>query len=108
MDAAVKHISDNFNPKPNDQYYGYGIERVGVASGLKFFGTHEWYRELAEGLVKSQNADGSWTPNFYAGQGNSVTIPTCYAMLILARGRNPVLINKLDYGGSGRRGRTLE
>ncbi|MCL2648624.1 MAG: DUF4159 domain-containing protein [Phycisphaerales bacterium] len=100
MNAAIKHIAENFNPKPNDQYYGYGIERVGVASGLKFFGTHEWYRELAYDLIQSQAKDGSWAANFYVGR-NTLTIPTCYSLIILARGRSPVLINKLDYGIGG-------
>ena len=41
--------------------YGlYGIERIGVASGRKYFGTVDWYKLGAEPIVKRQAAGGSW------------------------------------------------
>ena len=80
----------------NNLYYMYGVERVGLASGRKFFGTTDWYREGAASLVKSQAADGSWKSSYYgADQQNS----TAYALLFLARGRLPIVFNKLEYNG---------
>ncbi|QOV91900.1 DUF4159 domain-containing protein [Humisphaera borealis] len=71
------------------QFYGmYGVERIGVASGKKYFGTVDWYNVGADYLVKAQAADGSW--------GGSIP-NTCFAMLFLARGRSPVIMNKLEY-----------
>jgi hypothetical protein len=67
----------------------YGLERVGLASGFKFFGTHEWYRELAAESIHEQQPDGGW--------GNPVE--TAYNLLFLARGRHPVLMNKLRFDG---------
>ena len=73
-------------------YTLYGIERVGLASGFKYFGKQDWYRELAGQIVARQRPDGSW--------GDEVD--TSYALLFLARGRHPILMNKLrfDKGGS--------
>lgn len=70
-------------------YQLYGIERVGLASGFKHFGHNDWYRELGRRVIERQNPDGSW------GDG---TIDTSYALLFLARGRHPVLMNKLRFG----------
>lgn len=71
-------------------YALYGIERVGLASGFKHFGRHDWYRELAAEVVSSQRNDGSW---------RSDTVNTAYALLFLARGRHPILMNKLRWDG---------
>jgi hypothetical protein len=70
-------------------YTLYGLERAGLASGFKYFGTHDWYRELAAGVIRTQEADGSW-----GGE-----IETAYHLLFLARGRHPILMNKLRYDG---------
>ena len=70
-------------------YTLYGLERAGLASGFKFFGDHDWYRELAAAVIRAQDMDGSW--------GNEVE--TAYHLLFLARGRHPILMNKLRYDG---------
>ena len=71
--------------------YGlYGIERVGLASGFKHFGRHDWYRELASEIVRLQKRNGSW------GDG---AIDTAYAVLFLSRGRHPVMMSKLRFDG---------
>jgi hypothetical protein len=70
-------------------YSLYGLERVGLASGFKFFGGHEWYRELATAIISDQDLTGGW--------GSEVE--TAYHLLFLARGRHPVLMNKLRYDG---------
>lgn len=71
-------------------YALYGLERVGLASGFKFFGDHDWYRELAAAIVRGQNVDGSW-----GGE-----VETAYHLLFLARGRHPILMNKLRFEGA--------
>jgi hypothetical protein len=73
----------------NGGYTLYGLERAGLASGFKYFGTHDWYRELAAVVIRNQGPDGSW-----GGE-----IETAYHLLFLARGRHPILMNKLRYDG---------
>ena len=77
-------------------YTLYGIERVGLASGFKYFGTHDWYRELAEQVVRRQRGNGSWGDG---GRGGEPLVETAYALLFLARGRHPVVMNKLRFEG---------
>lgn len=75
-------------------YTLYGIERIGTASGRKYFGTSDWYKIGMDRLVRSQRPDGSW-----AGDGLTGEFPsTAFALVFLARGRAPVLMNKLEYG----------
>jgi hypothetical protein len=74
-------------------YTLYGLERVGLASGFKYFGPHDWYREQAAATIAVQNPNGSWTAPFGDVEGTS------YALLFLARGRHPVIINKLRFDG---------
>jgi hypothetical protein len=75
-------------------YTAYGLERVGLASGLKYFGKYNWYREGAASILAVQQDSGLWHEN-WGGE-----IPgTCYALLFLARGRSPVVFSKLSYNG---------
>jgi hypothetical protein len=69
-------------------YWLYGVERAGILSGRRFFGTHDWYREGATQLVKTQRDDGIW------GTG----LPdTCFSVLFLAKGHKPLLVQKLQW-----------
>jgi hypothetical protein len=64
-------------------YYLYALERAGVLFGADLVGRHDWYREGAELLLKSQQAGGSWS-----GGGNAVW-DTCFAILFLRRATRP-------------------
>jgi hypothetical protein len=80
-------------------YYLYGLERAGRLAGIRFFGQHDWYRLGAEELVHDQDKlNGSW-------QGALVerdpVLASSFALLFLAKGRAPVLINKLRHGPIG-------
>jgi hypothetical protein len=83
---------------PGNGYALYGVERVGLASGFKFFGQHDWYRELAAHAVTAQAADGS-----FVGQWGLVP-NTAYYLLFLSRGRHPIVMNKLRFDTDGNKG----
>lgn len=107
IDEGLRWLSQHFkassNPGDNGAhdaapYWLYAAERVGAAGGLKYFGRHDWFAEGAAALKQIQRADGAF---FDPGRANLEDIPnTCFGILFLARGRNPVLINKLRYDGS--------
>jgi hypothetical protein len=90
IDKAMKRITENFNNTParRNYYTLYGLERIGVASGYKYFGTTDWYQDGAEFLVRNQEPSGRW--------GRDLS-DTCFAILFLVRGRAPVIMNKLEY-----------
>ncbi|MEO6436873.1 MAG: DUF4159 domain-containing protein [Tepidisphaeraceae bacterium] len=77
-------------------YNLFGLERVGLASGLKYFGKHDWFAELARRVVALQHPSGAWGR---LGQGPDAIIDTAYVILFLSRGRHPVLMNKLKFEG---------
>lgn len=109
LEAALRwmgnHFAVSFNPgSPRrwSYYYLYGLERAGRFSGLRFFSNsrgdrHDWYREGAEYLVSRQNR----IEGFWQGEGSGESDPvvgTSFALMFLAKGLSPVLINKLQYG----------
>lgn len=75
-------------------YWYYAFERVGVLTGQKYIGGHDWFKEGAERLVMLQQSDGGWPTGRYGKPIN-----TALALLFLVKGRLPVLINKLKYPG---------
>lgn len=104
LQAALNWLDHGNNsvsiPNANTHYVGYdlfGIERVGLASGYKYFGSHDWYRELAGKVVPLQFANGAWG---HEDHGNDAVIDTAYTLLFLARGRHPVMMTKLKFPGS--------
>jgi hypothetical protein len=74
-------------------YALYGMERAALASGFKWFGKHNWYREFAATEIEQQAKDGSW--NGRAGP----MVETAFRLLFLSRGRQPLLMNKLRFSG---------
>ena len=99
MDAALGWLGKFFDAKTNPQadkvgkgktlYWLYCVERVGIAAGYKYFGTHNWYKEGAAEVVKRQGKDGNW----------GSLDQTCFALLFLYKGRAPILFNKLKFDG---------
>jgi hypothetical protein len=92
--------SDNCvtTPIPGKTHYpGYdlfGLERVGLASGFKYFGSHDWYRELAKKSLESQFDNGAWGRD--DGHSDGI-IETSYQLLFLSHGRHPIFMNKLRF-----------
>jgi Domain of unknown function (DUF4159) len=96
--AALEWIGSHFQCQLNhDTFYSlYSLERAGRLSGLRFFGSHDWYREGCAFLVKAQAEDGSWAST---GHGeNWPVVSTSFSLLFLSKGRTPVLISKLVHG----------
>ena len=89
-------VNEHYEPsiKLDNLYYLYSVERVGLASGRKFFGNKPWFAITAADLLKTQQGDGSWTSGL---DGQSPAIDTAFALLVLARGCNPIMFNKLEY-----------
>ncbi|HUT02089.1 MAG TPA: DUF4159 domain-containing protein [Phycisphaerae bacterium] len=90
-----KHFRADENPRKGVEWYYYWLycaARVGLASGHKYFGAHDWYAEGRRALLTAQNPDGSW------GFGDRVA-ETAFSLMFLVRGRHPILINKLRYPG---------
>ncbi len=103
LQRAIDWLSLHFDVSQNINsgqtwhfYYLYGLERVGRLSGRRFFGDNDWYREGAAQLVRSQDR----LQGFWRGQGTESDpfITTSFSLLFLAKGRAPVLVNKLRHG----------
>jgi hypothetical protein len=89
-------VRTNLGAGRNKLYYLYGLERAGRLAGVRYFGLHDWYREGAEELVKMQDQlSGAWNDSY------GPAISTSFALLFLAKGRAPVLINKLRHAPRG-------
>jgi len=73
-------------------YYLYGLERVGLAAGYKFFGKADWYKLGVEYLLKNQK-NGGW------GGKHGTDTSTSFALLFLIRGQRPVLLSRLEHSG---------
>lgn len=97
---AMEWLTRNFTVETNPgrrawkYYYLYALERVGMISGVRMFGRHDWYRAGAAELVGEQGNDGAW--------GNQTT-ETAFCLLFLAKGNRPVLFQKVQWEGDWNR-----
>jgi hypothetical protein len=97
IDRGLAWMGGHFKLDDDDQsglswpYLLYGVERIGAASGYKYFGELDWYKIGSDYLLERQHADGSWTNQF------DPLVETSFCILFLSRGRAPVAINKLTY-----------
>ncbi|MCZ6836141.1 MAG: DUF4159 domain-containing protein [Planctomycetota bacterium] len=109
IDLGMKWLDENFSSSTNPgkfayfYYYMYGIERVGLASGIKYFGGHDWFREGSAEII---NRLCKWDPKTrtmiahkkVGGKAHAGSVRTDnlgFSLLFLSRGRVPVAINKL-------------
>ena len=100
IDLGLKWMADHTDSWAPEQSFGgvlipgytlYGLERIGVASGLKYIGNVDWYQYGADWCLQHQSkATGS-----FSGDYNPQNTALC--LLFLARGRAPVVINKIQY-----------
>ncbi|HEX3447464.1 MAG TPA: DUF4159 domain-containing protein [Isosphaeraceae bacterium] len=102
LQAGIDWLANRFQVGQNfghgqqwKYYYLYGLERAGRLAGVRFFGQNDWYRLGAEELVHEQHKLGG----FWMGALNESekVLATSFAILFLAKGRAPVLINKLRH-----------
>ncbi len=101
LQRAMDWMGRNFRVSENwgkgqlwKYYYLYGLERAGRLTGQRFFGEHDWYREGAEYLVHEQDKlTGYWVNPRNATEQEPI-VATSFALLFLAKGRAPVIINK--------------
>ncbi len=68
-------------------YQAFGMERLGVASGLKYVGKVDWYAANAARIAKHKWTGEPVTDGFY--------------LLFLVYGRAPIVFNKLQWGEPG-------
>ncbi len=103
IQAGMKWLIDNFDKVATNEKYErdfpfatlYAIERVGVASGQKYFGDIDWYEKGANWLLQVQEKNGSFRKGTHSAVGQLPA--TCFAILFLARGGAPIMMNKLEY-----------
>ncbi|MDQ3441262.1 MAG: DUF4159 domain-containing protein, partial [Planctomycetota bacterium] len=108
IDKGLAWLVANFSKVATNEEYDrdwpfptiYACERVGVASGLKYFGTINWYQHGADWLIKKQNKNGSFAEKSKSGDVSD----TSFGVLFLSRGRAPVVVNKLDYSAGAPEG----
>jgi Domain of unknown function (DUF4159) len=100
---GIEWLANHFDVRKNigdgqqwHYYYLWGLEQAARLSGVRLLGDHDWFRLGAEELVQKQDqVSGCWHGTLVE---QDRIIATSFALLFLANGRAPVLINKLRHG----------
>ena len=96
MERGLAWINKRFdgvsNPNRNNyrDYYMYGMERVGLATGIKNFGGQDWY-EVGADFYISEMAN--------SGFGRNDVSDLSFALMFLSRGHVPIWASKLRLEG---------
>jgi len=98
LEYMDRKFIDSFRTEtPQYYYYLFGVERVGLAAGYKYFGGTDWYKYGATKLLARRRPDGGWeATGTFSGTSDTAT---AFALLFLVRGQKPVLFNKLRFQG---------
>jgi len=72
-------------------YYLYGVERVALAGGYRYFNGQDWYTAGASYIVKNRGRGGG---------NRTANHDDAFALLFLVRGRVPIWCNKLAIDGA--------
>lgn len=93
MDNAFKCLGEILKDDFwKDGYLAFCVQRIGMASGAKFIGEKDWFALAAAELVKP-------TPKGRPFQGDyGKIVAASFELVFLARARQPLTFNKLDYG----------
>jgi len=97
LEWLARHYTIKENPNRALAWYYfwlYSLERLGVISGRWTFGSHDWFREGAELLVRGQRRTGRWTDRLYHD---------ALCLLFLVKGQKPLLVQRLMWSGAWRR-----
>jgi hypothetical protein len=104
LTQAIKWLesSDNSVTIKDNQtnFVGYNLfvlARLGQASGYKFFGSHDWYRELSARVIPTQWPNGAFGRSL---DGYDAIVQTAYTLIFLSSGRHPIFMEKLQFSGS--------
>ena len=95
---GLQWLDNNFKPGTNPgtgawwPYYIYGVERVGLASGVRYLNGQDWFRAAA-GTIVNRTQNGKLPSH---SKRNTSPYHTAFGLLFLARGKVPVWINKLQ------------
>ncbi|HUU44061.1 MAG TPA: DUF4159 domain-containing protein [Planctomycetota bacterium] len=92
VDRGLKWLVGNWQGIGRDTYGLYALERLALIMGRSNIGPHDWYEKGAASLV----VDREWASYFR----NSGGVPTCFGVIFLARGLDPIVINKLERRGT--------
>lgn len=98
IDRGIQFMAKRLETGMGDvtPYELFGIERVGIASGLKTIGKMDWYDAGLRAIVQKYFSGGR------LGEKQVVAdslYDACFCLLFLARGQKPFLVNKLRYDG---------
>ncbi len=88
---ATTWLSSHYTAMPNQwiTYFHYGCERTGALLETDKFGSHPWYDEGAELLLRLQLGTGEW-PTVNEGTQSSRT-STAFALLFLNRSTQSII-----------------
>lgn len=102
IDEGLRWLDTRFDGNLNpgsagwSYYYLYAVERVALASGVRFLNKQDWFAAGAQFILNEQVADDG---SAKAGSIGGDPIDTAFALLFLARGRVPIWATKLALTG---------
>jgi len=96
IDKGIAWLDKNYDRIGTAPYAMYGIERIGAASGYKYFASHDWYVGLAQRAAdRAWGHDGSFNCTNYPGANHLDA--NVFRPAVPRPRRAPVMMNKLDY-----------
>jgi len=98
IELGVNWLGYHFNTEQNYggddtwiYYMLYGIERVGTLGEAHKLGTHDWYAEGVDYVLRTQKPEGYWTRTPSNWHTHPDEYDTCFAILFLKRASRPVV-----------------